>query len=826
MAANWTNTQVLDQLVSGSSWSSSNITYAFPTSSAGMYSNGESATFLAVSASQKATFVQALQVWDDLIAPTFALTTGASDIEFAFSTTDTTYAHGYMPNAGSAWFNSNSDLTAPTIGKYAFTTYIHEIGHTLGLNHMGNYDGAGTFTPSSFQDSRVLSIMSYFGPGGGQPSTEVMTADWNTGGVTYSPQTPMLNDVMAIQQIYGASTTTRTDNTVYGFSSTLAGSAIYDFTVNKGPILTIFDSGGIDTLNLSGWNTPATISLEAGTYSSCDDMTNNIAIAYNCVIENAVGGGGDDIITGNSAANRLEGGSGSDQLNGGAGNDVLVGGAGNDVLSGGDGQDIAVFEGTYASYAISYNAATSTFSVSGGSSGADSVSGVETFQFADLTKMAAQILDTAPPSLQTLSPVDNAVNVLPSANLVLGFSEAVQAGSGNIVIYNANGSIARSIAVTDTSQVFIAGSTVTINPASDLVGGSAYYVGMAAGVLTDLAGNNYAGIADTTTYNFTTGAAAASSAVKAIVHMGLADSFTIGSNSVTLYGSLGSDVVTIAAGASNVDLDQAIERVNLPGASSNYTFLQTGNIMNVYDATGSTLLVKLPVQGGAGTVFSFSNGTASAVISLPLAISLGGVKVSDSAPTALAPTLVAGAPAAEGLTKAVVYLGDGGFTVGSSGSTVYGTTGSNDTVTLAAGVSAVTLDQGTEQVQFAAASSNYTFKQTGNIINVYDAAGSTLLVKMPVQGDADGTLFTFTNGTASATIKPGFIMSLGAATVSASAATALTVFAGAGIAAAHQDIAAQQYGVADAGVAIDGQAITVSLTGVPGDHAASLQALL
>lgn len=64
----------------------------------------------------------------------------------------------------------------------------------------------------------------------------------------------MLNDVMAIQAISGASTTTRTGDTVYGFSCNITGTlaSLYDFSVNKSPILTIFDSGGTDTLNFSG----------------------------------------------------------------------------------------------------------------------------------------------------------------------------------------------------------------------------------------------------------------------------------------------------------------------------------------------------------------------------------------------------------------------------------------------------------------------------------------------------------------------------------------------------------------------------------------------
>jgi hypothetical protein len=389
---------------------------------------------------------------------------------------------------------------------------MHEIGHALGLDHMGDYNGLGTWIPSSFQDSRVLSIMSYFGPSGGIRSTEVMDADWTAAnGSYYSPQTPMLNDVMAIQAIYGASTTTRTGDSVYGFSCNITGSSanIYDFTINQNPILAIFDSGGNDTLNLSGWISPAIIYLESGVYSSGNNMTNNIVIAYNCVIENAVGGGGNDVLTGNTTDNRLEGGAGNDQLYGGAGNDTLIGGTGNDAIYGGDGEDTAVFLGAFPSYTLSYSATTGTFSITGASTGTDSVSGVESFQFSDITKTVRQLLasDATAPTLVSLSPADNSSGVLPWTNLVLNLSEAIKAGVGNFNIYNANGTVAQSISVTDTSQVTISGSTVTINPTSDLASGSGYYINVASGVLTDLAGNSYAGISGTTTYNFATAAA-------------------------------------------------------------------------------------------------------------------------------------------------------------------------------------------------------------------------------------------------------------------------------------------------------------------------------
>lgn len=127
-------------------------------------------------------------------------------------------------------------------------------------------------------------------------------------------------------------------------------------------------------------------------------------------------------------------------------------------------------------------------------------------------------------------------------------------------------------------------------------------------------------------------------------------------------------------------------------------------------------------------------------------------------------------------TKAKIYLdaNDDVFTVSNSGATIYGNTG-NDVVTIAAAVSNVTLDQSIERINFVGASDSYTFKQTGNKINVYDQAGTTLLASAPVQGDADGTLLSFSDGDASGKLVSGGVMTLGLATVS-STATTLSIF--------------------------------------------------
>ncbi|MCK9453460.1 MAG: Ig-like domain-containing protein, partial [Bacteroidales bacterium] len=110
--------------------------------------------------------------------------------------------------------------------------------------------------------------------------------------------------------------------------------------------------------------------------------------------------------------------------------------------------------------------------------------------------------DTTPPTLDSSIPIDDSASFLLNSNIILTFSENVQAGSGNIVI--SNGTDTRTISVTDSSQVTISGNTVTINPTTDLTEGTTYHITMASGVIKDMAGNNYAGISDTTTLNFTT----------------------------------------------------------------------------------------------------------------------------------------------------------------------------------------------------------------------------------------------------------------------------------------------------------------------------------
>ena len=189
--------------------------------------------------------------------------------------------------------------------------------------------------------------------------------------------------------------------------------------------------------------------------------------------------------------------------------------------------------------------------------------------------------DTTPPTLSTTTPADNSTNVAVSANLVLTFSENVMAGSGNLVIHNAaDGSPVATIAITDASQVSFAGSTLTINPTSDLAPGTHYYVTLASGVVQDLAGNAFAGLSASTDFDFTTAPPADTTpptlstttpadnstnvAVGANLVLTFSESVKAGSGNVVIHNALdGSAVATIAiTDASQVSFAGSVLTIN------------------------------------------------------------------------------------------------------------------------------------------------------------------------------------------------------------------------------------------------------------------------
>jgi Ca2+-binding RTX toxin-like protein len=338
-------------------WAGATVSFSIPTNPADPpndFGGGEAAGFDAgiMTPYKIAMAEKAFALWDDLIAISLnEVSTTNADITFAHSTLagsshSTPIASGAAPDYtftnAPIWLNDtpasqpDSDVF---IGGFRFTTYIHEIGHSLGLSHPGSYNVAADYTADAeyAQDTWQYTVMSYF--------DETNYDDANFFG-SY-PATPMLHDIAAIQAKYGADMTTRTGDTVYGFNRT-ADRDVFDFTVNTGPVVAIWDAGGNDTLDVSGFTSNQTIDLRSGFYSDIGGLIENVVIAYNCVIENAVGGSGDDLIVGNAGANQLTGGDGADILTGLDGNDTLFGGPGSDLIYGNAGDDVIVVRGNDA----------------------------------------------------------------------------------------------------------------------------------------------------------------------------------------------------------------------------------------------------------------------------------------------------------------------------------------------------------------------------------------------------------------------------------------------------------------------------------------------
>ena len=151
--------------------------------------------------------------------------------------------------------------------------------------------------------------------------------------------------------------------------------------------------------------------------------------------------------------------------------------------------------------------------------------------------LAVTSSDTTAPTATTFSPADEAAGVSIGANITLTFSEAIQRGSGNIVLETTTGTTVATFDAATSSNLTVSGSTLTINPTADLAYSTDYKVEFASGTIKDLAGNSYAG---TTSYNFTT---LANPANQTFTGTSANDSFTSGTGNDTIDGGAGVDSV-------------------------------------------------------------------------------------------------------------------------------------------------------------------------------------------------------------------------------------------------------------------------------------------
>jgi hypothetical protein len=121
------------------------------------------------------------------------------------------------------------------------------------------------------------------------------------------------------------------------------------------------------------------------------------------------------------------------------------------------------------------------------------------------SELSINVISDPAPSFASLLPANNATGVALGANLVLTFSEPVTKVAGKLVqLVKLNGDVVVGNYTTDSPEITVSGSTLTINPTFNLDPNTTYWVYMAAGAVKDAGNNNSAVISSSTVWRFTT----------------------------------------------------------------------------------------------------------------------------------------------------------------------------------------------------------------------------------------------------------------------------------------------------------------------------------
>lgn len=351
--------QGIDSLIGGTAWNGKTVTWSFIKANSHLPGYGDTpetfagsanlrATAAPLSDGQKAMTQMALGMFDGVAAISFQQLNGgaATPGMMRFGMADIAdpvmgFRPGDFAHHGDVWLDTSQPAGQAAPGSLDYLLLMREVGRSLGLKEPDSGSGSGVTLPAG-KDSLEFSVMSNRSFAGADTAGFTNAAD-------SFPQSLMMNDIAALQHLYGADFKFNGGNTVYSFDP--AEARIFE---------TVWDGGGIDTYDASAYSTNVTIDLTPGKWSVLDvdqlaDLkpggTKAVLARGNVfnaelyhgdvrsLIENASGGSGNDVLGGNDGANLLRGNGGRDQLDGRGGRDVLRGDAGNDQLVGGSGAD-------------------------------------------------------------------------------------------------------------------------------------------------------------------------------------------------------------------------------------------------------------------------------------------------------------------------------------------------------------------------------------------------------------------------------------------------------------------------------------------------------